>query len=169
MGTYRTLVHDSLACPYCRHESAYQIQFKYGACECDEVRLGGEIQWVADLRNCYGRPIGGRVKLSGCPVLACPRCDREAEAVLTVDNDRLVEVELTRELPELGPEGVLQLGGQKPAEARAAVKGKNRYVECPTCRWKSDTCTDTDDLGHVYCERCGQAISRESWCANSRK
>lgn len=165
MGTYRTLRHDSLACPFCGHESRYEIQFKYGSCRCDDVRLGVEIQWDHDLRFCHGRPVGGRVQIDGCPLQPCPRCGREAEALLTVDDDRLVAVELVSELPDLGPEDMLQLGGQRPVQVLDAVRGRNRYIECPHCRWKSDTCTDTADPGHVYCERCGQGISRSSWSA----
>lgn len=163
VGTYRTLNSDPLACPYCGHESQYEIQFKYGFCDCDVVRLGAEIQWHRDLRYCYGRPVGGRVQVDGCPLQACPRCDREPEVLVTIEDDRVVAVELLREPPDLGPEGVLQLGGQHPVAVLDALRGKNRFVECPHCRWKSDTCTDASEPGHVYCERCGAGISRSSW------
>lgn len=163
MGTYTTLVHDSLACPFCLETSPYEIQFKYGSCSCASVRLGDEIEWESSLRFSYGRPVGGRVQVGGCVLQPCPRCAREAEALLTIDDDRLGAVELVRELPSLGVEGCLQLGGQRRVHILPATRGRNSYVECPHCRWKSDTCTDPGEPTHVYCERCGNGISRPSW------
>lgn len=56
MGTYRTLGHDGLPCPFCGSAITDGIQFKYGWCECDDVRIGDAISWFYDLRSCYGRP-----------------------------------------------------------------------------------------------------------------
>lgn len=165
MGTYTTLVHDSLACPFCLGTSPYEIQFKYGLCLCDNVRLGDEIKWESCLWSSHGRPVGGRVHVDGCPLLACPQCDREAEALLTIEGDRLVAVELVRERPDLGVEGFFQLGGQRKVHVLPATRGRNSYVECPHCSWKSDTCTDPGEPTHVYCERCGNGISRPSWAS----
>jgi len=161
VGTYRTLRLDA-PCPSCGRTIACDIQFKYGVCQCDDVRIGAAIEWARDLRFCYGRPVGGRVQIDGA-VDPCPHCAQDLEALLTVDDDRLVSAELVTDLPDLGPEGVLELGGQREVAVLDADTVRNGYVECPHCRWKSDTCTDAGHPAHVFCERCGGGISRSSW------
>jgi hypothetical protein len=165
MGTYRTLHHDALACPGCGREASYRIQFKRGFCWCDDVKLGATIDWETNLTYCYGRPTGGRLRIDGCPLEPCPHCGLELEAVLDIDDDRLVAVELVRDLPDLGPAGVLYLGGQRPVSVADAVWGRNPLVKCPHCAWKSDTCYDECEPRQVYCERCRGGITRSSWVA----
>ena len=103
------------------------------------------------------------MQIDGCPLGPCPKCGQEPEARLTVEDDRLVAVQLEQTIPKLGPEGVLQLGGQRPISVLDALRGKKGFVECPHCQWNSNTCTDADEPQYVYCERCGQGISRSSW------
>jgi hypothetical protein len=114
MGTYDVLLANA-PCPWCGHDQPWRVQYKYGFCRLNEKRVCDLILWTdppnwANVQRDHGKNVGGLVRVAGDTEHPCAQCGkREMQAILTIENNRIKAVTISREIADLGPEGYIQI------------------------------------------------------------
>ena len=87
MTTYDT-VYVEIECPICSKKSEQDIQFAYGSCGFEDVKVGHKIVWGG--RDQHGTP--GHRKVIALGTGSCVNCDSEPRFAVVIENDVITGV-----------------------------------------------------------------------------
>jgi len=92
MGLFNTLTATA-ACPVCKREGLFEVQFKYGKTWQYDYRLGDPLNWSGTQAD-RGSPGARKVRVEAIAANPCPYCGTEdLEFDVMVDGDRITALE----------------------------------------------------------------------------